>query len=70
MVCAALAREAGFEVLALTDRLLASATGSSSTPRRESPRLLAERHVVLPLDLRAFGGSALTSDVAVPKDGA
>jgi 7-cyano-7-deazaguanine synthase len=25
--------------------------------------------VVLPLDLRAFGGSALTADVAVPKDG-
>jgi 7-cyano-7-deazaguanine synthase len=30
---------------------------------------LADRHVVLPLDLRAFGGSALTADVAVPKDG-
>jgi 7-cyano-7-deazaguanine synthase len=32
-------------------------------------RVLAQRHVVLPLDLRAFGGSALTSDMAVPKDG-
>jgi 7-cyano-7-deazaguanine synthase len=31
--------------------------------------LLADRHVALPLDLRAFGGSALTADVAVPKDG-
>src|SRR5213075_1817582 len=30
---------------------------------------LADRHVVLPLDLRAFGGSALTDDIAVPKDG-
>ena len=30
---------------------------------------LADRHVVLPLDLRSFGGSALTSDAAVPKDG-
>ena len=27
------------------------------------------RHVVLPLDLRQFGGSALTADIAVPKDG-
>jgi 7-cyano-7-deazaguanine synthase len=27
-----------------------------------------ERHVVFPLDLRAFGGSALTDDLAVPKD--
>jgi 7-cyano-7-deazaguanine synthase len=30
---------------------------------------LADTHIVLPLDLRAFGGSALTSDIAVPKDG-
>ena len=27
------------------------------------------RHVVLPLDLRQFGGSALTADIAVPKGG-
>lgn len=26
------------------------------------------RHVILPLNLRAFGGSALTDDIAVPKD--
>jgi 7-cyano-7-deazaguanine synthase len=26
------------------------------------------RHIVVPLDLRAFGGSALTDDIAVPKD--
>ena len=30
---------------------------------------LADRHIVLPLDLTAFGGSALTSDIAVPKGG-
>jgi 7-cyano-7-deazaguanine synthase len=29
----------------------------------------AERHVVLSLDLRQFGGSALTADIDVPKDG-
>ena len=27
-----------------------------------------KRHIVVPLDLRAFGGSALTDDIAVPKD--
>ena len=27
-----------------------------------------QRHIVVPLDLRAFGGSALTADIAVPKD--
>jgi 7-cyano-7-deazaguanine synthase len=26
------------------------------------------RHIVVPIDLRAFGGSALTADIAVPKD--
>jgi 7-cyano-7-deazaguanine synthase len=26
------------------------------------------RHIVVPIDLRAFGGSALTSELAVPKD--
>ena len=30
---------------------------------------MADRHIVLPLDLTAFGGSALTADVAVPKEG-
>ncbi len=38
-----------------------------------SARKIAEafgvrRHVVVPIDLRVFGGSALTSDLAVPKD--
>jgi 7-cyano-7-deazaguanine synthase len=68
MVCAALARERGFEVLALTIdynqrhrvELEAARTIASA---------LADRHIVLPLDLRAFGGSALTSDTEVPKDG-
>jgi 7-cyano-7-deazaguanine synthase len=28
-----------------------------------------ERHVILPMDLRQFGGSALTAAIDVPKDG-
>src|SRR5437763_14872564 len=28
----------------------------------------AEEHIVFPIDLRLFGGSALTADIAVPKD--
>jgi len=68
MVCAALAREAGFEVLALTidyhqrHRIEIAAA-------RTIAAVLAERHIVLPIDLSAFGGSALTADIAVPKDG-
>jgi 7-cyano-7-deazaguanine synthase len=68
MVCAALAREAGHEVIALTVDY-----GQRHRVELEAARRIAEayadRHVVLPLDLRAFGGSALTADVAVPKEG-
>jgi 7-cyano-7-deazaguanine synthase len=68
MVCAALAREAGFEVVGLTVDY-----GQRHRVELESARAIAERladrHIVLPLDLRAFGGSALTSDIAVPKAG-
>jgi 7-cyano-7-deazaguanine synthase len=31
-------------------------------------RMQALQHIVVPIDLRRFGGSALTSDLAVPKD--
>jgi 7-cyano-7-deazaguanine synthase len=31
--------------------------------------LLADRHIILPIDLSAFGGSSLTSDEPVPKGG-
>jgi 7-cyano-7-deazaguanine synthase len=36
--------------------------------RAVAAALRAERHVVLAIDLRAFGGSSLTSDQAVPRD--
>jgi 7-cyano-7-deazaguanine synthase len=68
MVCAGLAREQGFAVTALTvdyhqrHRIELEAA-------RAIAAALAERHVVLPLDLRAVGGSALTGDIDVPKDG-
>ena len=68
MVCAAIAREQGFAVTALTvDYNQRHRVELEAADRIASD--LAERHLVLPLDLRAFGGSALTSDIAVPKDG-
>jgi 7-cyano-7-deazaguanine synthase len=36
--------------------------------KRVAERLGLRRHVVLDIDLRAFGGSALTGDLEVPKD--
>jgi 7-cyano-7-deazaguanine synthase len=68
MVCAALAREQGFRVLALTVDYNQRHRVELDAARRIAAEL-ADEHIVLPLDLRAFGGSALTGDTAVPKDG-
>ena len=68
MVCAALAREQGYSVLALTVDYNQRHRVELEAARRIATEL-ADRHIVLPLDLRAFGGSALTSDESVPKEG-
>lgn len=68
MVCAGLACEAGFAVTALTIDY-----GQRHRVELDAARAialqLADRHIVLPLDLRAFGGSALTDAIDVPKSG-
>lgn len=69
MVCAALAREQGFRILALTVDYNQRHRVEIDAARNIASSLGVERHVVLPLDLRQFGGSALTADIAVPKDG-
>jgi len=68
MVCAGLAREAGFQVLALTVDYNQRHRIELDAARRIAADL-ADQHIVLPLDLSAFGGSALTADIAVPKGG-
>ena len=68
MVCAGIARERGFSVLALTVDYHQRHRVELDAARAIAGKL-ADRHIVLPLDLRAFGGSALTGDIAVPKDG-
>lgn len=69
-VAAALAREAGMRLYALTIDYHQRHRVELESARRIAAHLGVERHVVLPLDLTAFGGSALTSaDIAVPKDG-
>lgn len=69
MVAAARALEEGFGLLALTIDYGQRHRIELEAARRVAETLGAERHVVLPLDLRAFGGSALTADIDVPKDG-
>jgi 7-cyano-7-deazaguanine synthase len=68
MVCAAIARERGYSVLALTVDYNQRHRIELDAARRIAAEL-ADKHIVLPLDLTAFGGSALTSDIAVPKRG-
>lgn len=69
MVVAALAREAGFALNALTIDYNQRHRREIEAAKVIAARLEAVRHVILPLDLRQFGGSALTDDIAVPKDG-
>jgi len=69
MVSAALAKEAGYRLLALSVDYNQRHRVELAAAARVAAVLGAERHVVLPLDLSAFGGSALTADIAVPKDG-
>lgn len=68
MVCAGIAREQGYSVVALTIDYNQRHRVELDAARAIASRL-ADRHIVLPLDLRAFGGSALTSDIDVPKEG-
>jgi 7-cyano-7-deazaguanine synthase len=68
MVCAGIARERGYSVIALTVDYNQRHRVELEAARRIGNEL-ADRQIVLPLDLRAFGGSALTSDIEVPKDG-
>lgn len=69
MVSAALAREAGYSLCALTIDYNQRHACEIDAARVIASALGAERHVILPLDLRQFGGSALTADIAVPKTG-
>ena len=69
MVAAGVAREQGFALNALTIDYNQRHRREIEAARVIARELGALRHVVLPLDLRQFGGSALTGDIAVPKTG-
>ena len=69
MVAGGLAREAGYRIFALSIDYNQRHRVELAAASRVANALGAIRHIVLPLDLTAFGGSALTADIAVPKDG-
>lgn len=68
-VSAARALEDGHRLLALSVDYNQRHRVELDAAARIAATLGAERHVTLPLDLSAFGGSALTADIAVPKGG-
>ena len=65
---AAIARERSFRLLALTIDYNQRHRIELDAAARVAA-VYAARHIVLPLDLRGFGGSALTADIDVPKSG-
>ena len=70
MVSAAIAREQGFALFALTIDYNQRHRREIEAASKIAQQLEVRRHVVLPLDLSRFGGSALTSNkIDVPKDG-
>ena len=64
----AIAKSQGFRIFAITFDYQQRHSIELEAARRVADAMGVERHVVFPIDLRAFGGSALTQEMAVPKD--
>jgi 7-cyano-7-deazaguanine synthase len=64
----AIARQAGFCCCALTIDYGQRHAVEIEAARKVARHFGVTQHLIMPIDLRRFGGSALTSDVAVPKD--
>ena len=65
---AAIAKAEGFHLYALTMRYGQRHVREIVAARNLASALGVERHIELDVDLSAFGGSALTGDIPVPKD--
>lgn len=64
----ALAQEAGFEAYCLSFRYGQRHALELLSAEKLAKSMHAARHVIVDIDLRTFGGSALTADIDVPKD--
>lgn len=67
--CMAIARAEGFEAYALSFAYGQRHTVELTKAREYAPRIGAKEHLVVDIDLRKMGGSALTADIEVPKSG-
>jgi 7-cyano-7-deazaguanine synthase len=65
---AAVASSQGYDVHALSFRYGQRHAAELEAARRVAAHRGIRQHIVLAIDLRAFGGSALTGELAVPKD--
>ncbi len=65
---AAIARTEGFDLYALTIQYGQRHAREIDAARKVAAALGVRRHLELPIDLRAIGGSALTDDIDVPID--
>ena len=64
----AIAQEQGFDCAAISFRYGQRHAIELDCARKVAQRAGLTRHQIVDIDLRAFGGSALTADIAVPKD--
>ncbi len=64
----AIAHQAGFETYALSFRYGQRHSVELDSAGHVAKVLGAKQHIVADIDLRPFGGSALTADIDVPKD--
>ncbi len=67
--CMAIAREQGFEPYALSFNYGQRHTVELEKAREYAPLIGAAKHMVVDVDMRQMGGSALTADIEVPKGG-
>ena len=64
----AFAIDRGYDVYAMTFRYGQRHAGEIEAARRVAQRYGVRDHVIVDIDLRTFGGSALTADIDVPRD--
>lgn len=65
--CLAIAQSEGFDIYALSFRYGQRHQHEIEAAKRIAERAGVVRHIILDIDLRQFGGSALTADLPVPK---
>ncbi len=64
----AIARDEGYETYAMSFRYGQRHAVELQCAKNVAKALSVKQHIVVDIDLRTFGGSALTADIEVPKD--